>query len=238
MRLLNPLGRLPGGWRYEQFDATGHFLHKWSNDFSPFVMFLGKVMDFRVANHLDRATPDLVEQDVQEYLAREFGGDPRYFTGGEGQKKTSLLSRFQSRNLAGLAGTVRKLFTGEEILREWLGDGLKPVASIESQARADICLGANSGTPCPHNQPGSPLIEEAARWVQSMSEQKNDLKLTVNGEEKLESCRICLCDLKLKIHVPMATILSKTPQAMLDKFASEAPVNCWMRKQPTTPAQP
>jgi hypothetical protein len=234
MRLLNTNSRIPGGWRYEQFDANGKSLHKWSNNFDPWVMFLGIVRNFRVANHLPRPGMDEVESDVTEYIAREFGGDPKYFTLDPGQKKTSFTSRFQSRS-AKLAGTIKKLFTGEEVIREWIGDGLKPVSTFESQNRADVCLGTDNGVPCPHNQPGPALIEEAALWVKLISEKKNDMKLTVIGEEKLQSCNLCLCPLGTKVHVPTETILSKTPKSMIEKFASEAPQNCWMRK-PNNPA--
>lgn len=237
MRLLNPLGRLPGGWRYEQFDANSKLLHKWSGDFDPWEMFLAKVMNFRVANQLSRPNIDLVEQDVEEYLAREFGGDPRYFTSDPSQKKTSFRARFQSRSLAKLADISRKLLTGEEIIREWFGDGLKPVSQEVAQNRADICLGSNGGVPCPHNNPGWKPVEAIAEIIRSWSSKKNDMTLAVTGEDKLHSCDVCLCDLKTKVFVPMETISERTPQAMFDKFASEAPSNCWMRQQkPPTPA--
>lgn len=227
MRLLNTNGRIPGGWRYQQFDATGKLLHKWSSDFDPWVMFLAKVRNFRVANQLIRQNADFVEADVTEYLAREFGGDPKYFTSDKGQKKTSLTSRFQSRSLARLVGASRKLLSGAEIIKDWLGDGLKPVSQEVAQARADVCLGTN-GVPCPHNNPGWKPVETIAEIIRAWSAAKNDMTLTVVGEDKLHSCDICLCSIPTKIWTPMETIAERTPQAMFEKFASEAPQNCWM----------
>lgn len=230
MRLLNTNKRIPGGWRYEQFDAAGKLLKRWERDFDPWTMFLAKVQSFRTLNHLIRADIGFVEADVTEYLAREFGGDPKYFTSEPGQKKTSLTSRFQSRNfLARVADRSRQLISGASILSDWLGAGLKPVERALAQTRADICSGRINGVPCPHNNPGFQPVETIAQIIRGWSEQKNAMTLDVIGEDKLHTCGICWCHLPTKVFVPMETILDRTPQAMLDKFASEAPENCWMK---------
>lgn len=231
MRLLNTNNRLPGGWRYEQFDAAGKSLYRWKNDFDPWPMFLAKIQNFRKVNKLVRQDINFVEADVQEYLAREFGGDPKYFAVDPAQKKTSFSSRFQSRNLARLAARGRQLASGASILADWLGSGLKPVAPELAQNRADICTGRISGVPCPHNNPGFKPVETIAQILRAWSEKKNEMSLTVEGEKELHTCDICFCDLKLKSHVPMATILGQLPKAMIEKFASEAPKQCWMRNQ-------
>lgn len=234
MRLLNTNNRVPGGWRYTQLDAKGQSLHKWEKDFDPWMLFLGKVQAFRKANQLVRQDIGFVESDVTEYLACELGGDPRYFTSKPAEKKTSrtLLSHSPRPSLAHFAEVASELFSGSTILAHWFGNGLKPVANETAQARTSICLGANGGVPCPHNQPGLKLVGAAARRIQRMAEKKNEMKLTVAGEEQLQSCNVCLCDLKLKVFVPMQTILDQTPQAMLEKFAAESPPNCWMRQKP------
>lgn len=229
MRLLNTMNRLPGGWRYQQLDAGGRLLHKWDQDFDPFAMFLEKVLNFRKANNLPRADIDSVDADVQEYLAREFGGDPRYFDMGA-QKKTSVTPRYQRQHLAKLVDTSRAAYTGAQILKDWLGDGLKPVSREEAQNRADVCTGRLSGNPCAHNNSGHKFTETVAQLLRAWSEEKNKMTLSIDGEDNLKSCNVCLCHLPTKVWVPMETILGRTPKAMLDKFASVAPENCWMRK--------
>lgn len=231
MRLLNTNNRLPGGWRYKQLDASGKLLKEWKQDFDPWPMFLAKIQNFRTLNQLVRQDINFVEADVQEYLAREFGGDPKYFSVDPAQKKTSLTSRFQSRNLAKLAGRGSQLLAGARILSDWLGEGLKPVETALAQRRADVCSGRISGVPCPHNNPGFKPVETIAQIIRAWSEKKNEMTLTVQGEDKLHSCDVCYCHLPTKIFVPMETIVGQTPQAMFDKFASEAPEGCWMRNR-------
>lgn len=225
MRLLNTNRRLPGGWRYEQLDASGKSLHKFQS-WDPWMMFLGQVQGFRKANKLIRSDIDDVEKDVTEYLAREFGGDPQYFTMNPAQKKTSLSSRFQSRGAA-LVARGRQLFNGANVLADWLGDGLKPVSPEEAQNRANICKG------CPRNNPGFKPVETIAAIIRAWSEKKNELRLEVIGEDKLHTCDLCWCDLKTKVHVPMPTIVDRTPQAMFEKFETDSPKNCWMRQHKT-----
>jgi len=224
MRLLNTKGRLPGGWRYEQFDAAGKLLHKWKNDFDPFISFLNKVRSFRVANKLVRQDINFVEADVTEYLAREFGGDPKYFTREPAQKKTTFSSHFQSRS-AKLVARGRQLLVGINIGADWLGDGLKPVEQTTAQDRCDVCKS------CPRNNPGFKPVETIADIIRLWSEKKNEMTLSVNDEDKLHTCDICWCHLPTKVWVPMETIVGQTPKSMFDKFAADAPEKCWMRRK-------
>ena len=223
MRLLNTHNRLPGGWKYDQFDATGKLLKKFQS-FEPWMMFLQRIQSFRKLNHLVRQDINFVEADVTEFLARQFGGDPKYFTQDSAQKKTSSTNRYQSRSLAKLVDRGKQLLTGVEVLKDWLGDGLKPVAQSVAQGRADICRA------CPRNNPGFKPVETVAAIIRLWSEKKNEMTLSVTGEESLHTCAICWCDLKTKVHVPQETIFGQTPDAMFDKFETEAPQNCWMRR--------
>lgn len=234
MKLINTNGRLPGGWRYEQLDANGKVIKRWERDFDPWPLFLSKVQNFRKLNKLVRQDINFVETDVTEFLAREFGGDPKYFTGaGAAQKKTSPSSptHSPSQGLAKFVARSRQLVSGAAILVDWLGKGAKPIPQTAAQARADICTGRLNGNPCPNNNAGWKPVESIASIIRSWSSKKNELGLSVEGEEKLHSCDVCLCDLKLKVHVPMATIAEQTPDAMFEKFASVAPENCWMRNR-------
>lgn len=232
MRLRNTNHRLPGGWRYQQFDQNGRLLHTFPASFDPWAMFLGRVLSFRKLNHLPGADPDTVEKDVTEFLAREFGGDPRYFTGTTAQKKTTSTPRSPSPSgLAKLAARSKALVGGATTVIDWLGDGLKPVAATLAQNRADACTGRLDGQPCPNNNNGWKPFESAASVIRAWASRKNEMNLSVLGEDKLHSCDVCLCSLPTKVWVPMKTILERTPNAMIEKFKAEAPEKCWMRKQ-------
>jgi hypothetical protein len=125
------------------------------------------------------------------------------------------------------ARVAGQLKSGAEILIGWLGRGLRPVASGESQYRADICTGRTSGRPCPFNRDGFKFIASAARIIHRQVEYKNHLRLRVEGEENLKTCAICLCHLPLKVHVPLQEILNHTDPEKLAEFSAKQP-ECWM----------
>lgn len=111
-------------------------------------------------------------------------------------------------------------------LREqWLGEGGHPVPREQAQARADICL------QCPHNNPTLNVYELFASGVASQVrrtiEMRNDLKLTVEGDKDLHICDVCLCVLKLKVHVPIKFIANHIDKQII----SELPDFCWQKRE-------
>jgi hypothetical protein len=220
----------PGGWCYDQKDNSGKLVKSnWTHRHSPFTDFCQEVLRMRVANSYERATLPQVKDDVDEFNCRRLGYDPNFV-----KKKpvtftpTRLFSPQHLRERVQAAGSqIGALANGANILFRWLGDGGKPVDPTVSQDRADVCLHVASGNPCPHNQPGFSPIERIAEVIRQQTEEKNKLKLAVNGEEGLHTCALCWCALPLKVHVPIQHILSGTPGAMLEKFKREQP-KCWM----------
>lgn len=183
----------------------------------------------RIANQYDRATLPQVKEDVDEFNCQRLGFDPAYV-----KKKpvtftpTRLFSPAHLREtVQAAANRVGQLSNGANILFRWLGDGAKPVDPAVSQARADVCLHVAGGNPCPYNQPGAKPIERIAEIIRAQTEEKNNLKLSVDDEENLHTCSLCWCSLPLKVHVPIEHILSGTPGPMFDKFKREQP-KCWI----------
>lgn len=91
-----------------------------------------------------------------------------------------------------------------------------------AQGRANVCL-----RPCPKNKEMG-LYEGLAKWqagiLRRQLEAKNDLKLSVIGEEALHVCSACGCNLALKVHVPLPFILETTDLEELDP-------NCWILRE-------
>lgn len=229
MTLLSTKTVFPGGWRYKQFDKTGRLLKEFKS-MSPWSMFLQEITEFRKKNALPRATLDEVDADAQEYICALVGNDLRLCCCEEGSKK-NFLSRVRA-GVGRAVGVARRLADGAAILSEWVGDGLAPVSKTEAQDRADVCTGRGGAARCPHNRADATLADftgPIAAIVHRQMNHKAGLQLFVDGEPELTTCGVCLCDLKLKVWCPSATILSRTPNAMWRKFAAESPPNCWMR---------
>lgn len=127
---------------------------------------------------------------------------------------------------------------GAKTLLDWGEAGFVPVEQSVAQARSDVCAKSFDGNPCPHNQ--KKLIDftsPAAAAIKSHIESKNQMKLSVDGEQNLNVCMICRCWLPLKVWTPMETLLACTPEKVLNDFKEKYPP-CWMITETKTPATP
>lgn len=115
---------------------------------------------------------------------------------------------------------VKSIDRGVEVITDWLGDGGAVVDQAVAQRRADICMS------CPMNRDGSKMVEAVAAAIKRHVEVKNELGVTVKGEENLKECAICLCCLKLKVHVPIEVVRRHMFDGEDEKFLS-ANAACW-----------
>ena len=231
MPLKNTNTLPPGGWIYEQPDNNGKIVKKFKS-MSPFKEACNEILKCRQANHFNRATLQQVMEDVDEFTCKRLGFDQNFV-----KKKavtfvpTKLFSPLHLRGLASRAGNlIGGAANAAVILTRWLGSGGKPVDGDTAQRRANVCLTVAQGTCCPFNEPGFKPVERIADIIRAQTEEKEKLGIKVEGEEKLHTCSLCWCDLKLKIQVPLDHILSGTPNAMLEKFKREQP-KCWMLQE-------
>jgi hypothetical protein len=152
-------------------------------------------------------------EDIETATCARLHDDPAYCSI---KKKTGVRAALTRKFDA-----ARHVGAGARILTEWLGDHAVPVPISQAQARADVCM------TCPENREGHAFLKLTADTVRAIAEQiqaKDSLKLRVEGEEELYSCRICLCPISLKVHVPLTTILNHTDTETLNAF----PAACWI----------
>jgi hypothetical protein len=104
-------------------------------------------------------------------------------------------------------------------MKEWLGDGGKPVATKVSQARADMCLD------CKFNVKNvmTEIFGDAYRRHLAA---KRWMKLEVVGETLLHTCKLCSCPLPLKIHVPFKHIRRYQREEIRQAIKKGKP-ECW-----------
>lgn len=232
----------PGGWVYIQKDASGKDLKKFKS-MSPFSDSVRDILAVRVSNSLPRATFQEVADDLEQAQCERLGFDPNWCVSKKKTFSFNPVKLFRAsaqhlrESVEGAAQRLGQLNDGKSILLRWLGDGLQPVAPTISQARADVCTGRVSGVSCAFNGPGLKPVEAAAEFLRLCAEEKNNLKLAVEGEKSLHTCSLCWCHLPTKVHVPMRHILADTPQPLLDKIQKSKP-DCWMiteQNNPTTP---
>lgn len=110
------------------------------------------------------------------------------------------------------------------LLKDWLGEGLDAVEPDVSEKRASICVD------CPFNSPGnwwdkvkSLMADEIRRQMRL----KNLLEITTPLDDQLGTCRICSCNLPLKVHVPVKHLKAHT----LEEHRQAFPRFCWVKKE-------
>lgn len=111
---------------------------------------------------------------------------------------------------------------GSEILVEWISSGAEAVAVSVSNARALRC------SVCPANEQVSdwtsiftvPVSEAIRRELN----RRKDMALSTAFDDKLGVCSACNCPLKLKVHVPLKSIVEKMPKESVDALDK----NCWI----------
>jgi hypothetical protein len=115
---------------------------------------------------------------------------------------------------------IAQAISAYEISKEWLGAGGKPVPIEHAQARVNTCLA------CPLNDLSRWIWSATARKVISLQSQlREHMKIKLEGEDKLGTCSVCGCVLRLKVLVPIEHIAAHTLPEQLSKFPA---TNCWI----------
>ena len=107
-------------------------------------------------------------------------------------------------------------------MKEWLGEGGKPVTPKVSQARADMCLD------CRFNKT-SVMMEQLGSTMKRHLAAKKRMKLDVVGEGLLHTCKLCRCSLVLKIHVPFKHIRQFQRESVRQEIQA-GKKDCWQLK--------
>jgi len=121
---------------------------------------------------------------------------------------------------------IKRAAQGTAVVIDWLGAGGEPVAQELAEKRASICVA------CPKNQDGAwyttapaELIRKAVSSWQTMKGKSFAFE-TAQGD-KLKSCSVCACLMRLKVFVGLDHILAKTPKEIL----TELPDPCWIKRK-------
>lgn len=170
-------------------------------------------------------TTDLgaIEDELDQVNALRVSAIPNadiYLMEGSSPPPKSLAPPSQKR-LAAVAGAVRKIASGADLLLEWEESEEPPVAPDLSARRAQICAS------CPVNGK-SPLTEwftvPAAELIRKRISRLNELNLSTPLDDKINVCIACLCPLKLKVHTPLHLALKH----LLPESRSALDPGCWM----------
>ncbi len=129
----------------------------------------------------------------------------------------SSSNRLPSR-VAAVAVDIKRAAQGTAVVLDWLTSGGAPVEQSLADKRASICVS------CPKNVEGSWYTVAPAELIRSTLSARSDLKLATPSDDKLKSCDVCKCLMRLKVWTPLEFIVSKTKPEIMREF----PSNCWI----------
>lgn len=219
----------PGGFRFLQ-PQTGWRAPEWQS-FSTVVSALISHRNgnpFLITQHGLSTDPEAVANEVDGFNAQICKANNwTEFYEDDDSPKPFPHRPYTPPNAVGVVDHARKAAVGIAVVREWLGDGLKPVDKSLAESRASICIN------CPHNtDPGwlQKLTGEAAKSVLGLIEAKNKMELITTHDAKLNTCDRCDCYLRLKVWTP-ADIVQKNTSADVRKIL---PPFCWILTEAKT----
>lgn len=216
----------PGGWQWLETQTN------WQPPaYASFDSVVTALVEHRRANsfiakqHNLPTDYDSVANQVDEFNAERMKSNPNWnhFLGDASPPGFFSPQRLQ-RSAAAAVANLKKTAAGIGLIREWLGDGLRPVEQALANKRAEVCV------KCPLNQEGGfweKLDAAGAEEVKKMVAIKNDMKLETPLDSQLKSCTACLCWNSLKVWTPIAHINNHTSTKVLNELHSD----CWVRKE-------
>ena len=214
-RLVNRQLQIPGGYKFYQ-PETGWNPSAWSS----FDSIVQQVISHRKGNPALAATraTDVpsVESEVDAFnaLICEKMGWGQYIAGGEAAPPKSPPP-------PSLFNRVKRVAAGADTVVTWIQSGAEAVSDTLSNHRAEICAG------CPQNLKAALsdiFTVGASEAIRAALNKRKEMNLSTLHDENLGVCDACSCPLKLKVHMPIASIITKIPaeaRARLDP-------RCWI----------
>lgn len=120
-----------------------------------------------------------------------------------------------------VASDLKRAAQGTKVVADWFQSGGMPVAPELASKRAAVCAG------CKLNVPGAWYTEAPGQIIKFILEARKDLNLQTPDDEKLRSCDVCKCLMRVKVHTPLEHIVNNTKPEILKEF----PEWCWIAKR-------
>lgn len=212
-----------GGWAFLQ-PQTG-----WKNPMAMvgFDASVKAIIKHRLANKAITAKHKLatdytvVADELEKYTRLRLGiplpAPPSFFR----QSSSHLSGR-----VVAAAAHIKTAAQGTAVVLDWIQSGGDPVAQELADKRAETCVA------CPKNVPGAWFTEAPAELLREAIKGWQSLKGSIfpfetKQGDKLKSCDVCKCLMRLKVFCPLDHILSRTKPEIMAAF----PQNCWIYKR-------
>lgn len=115
---------------------------------------------------------------------------------------------------------AKRLTRGVLVLTQWVANGVVVEKSL-ANSRALTC------STCDQNKDGLTLPPSVEHAVKEQLDLKNALSIETNYDDKINTCAVCLCCLRLKVWTPRDLLVKYETPASLEEF----PSHCWIRTE-------
>lgn len=214
----------PGGYTFHQ-PETGWDAPGWMS----FDATVNAIIKHRLANprHNLAIAFNVVEWELEKFTEERLKSIPgglAYLVQNTQIAQALSFPVPHSPRPAAVVGAVKKLKAGIGLLIDWLGADVEPVKQELANARAGICKDCKSNS---SKHISTYFTEPASARIQEQLEIKHDMVLSTEHDDKLGTCEICLCPMKLKIWTPTGFIKEHTP----DEVVQNLPDHCWVKQE-------
>lgn len=164
--------------------------------------------------------PEAVASELEKYTRKRLGlpeeATPPPFL--EGHRSSGSAG---ARPVANAMAGLKRAAKNTAVPIEWFKQGGMPVSPELANKRASVCI------VCPRHEKGEWFTIAAGELIKKTIELRSDLKLETTYDAQLQSCGVCGCLLRAKVHTPLDVILKKSRPDELAEF----PSTCWIPKR-------
>lgn len=214
----------PGGWQFRQPQTGWSAPNPISNTFDQQKI---NIIKHRSANpaicvrHKLSTDPATVGDELENFNRLRLGLPAKQVAPSFFHSSPSLSGR-----AAAVAVGIKRAAQGTAVALDWIQSGGDPVDQALAEKRAQTCVD------CPKNVEGAwfttgpaELLRSAVKGWQALK--GKDFPFETAQGDKLKSCDVCKCLMRLKVFCPLDHILNKTKPEIM----AELPPNCWIKKR-------
>lgn len=132
-----------------------------------------------------------------------------------------------------LLNKLRQDVEGVKVLADWLGGDGIAVEREHAIARAQACIHGNNGKVCPQNyiprwwNLHDMAKDTVATSIRNQIELKDSIGMMLPDESEIGTCRVCGCNLPLKVWTPIEYLKEHLQPEQLQKY----PAWCWQKQE-------
>lgn len=224
-QLKSRQSQIPGGFRFTIPELNWH-----APPFSSFNTIVDAVVQvvtsnqwLAAKNHWPTDRPG-IESWVDSYNAAicRANGWYNYLADDTGAAPPKLPAPGLLSKLQAVAGAVRKVESGAEVLLDWEMSGQPPVPQVVADSRAKICKG------CKFNGAGDMtdwFTVPASELIRKRIVRLHGFALLTEHDMEIGTCTLCWCPLKLKVWAPNDIV----KKHLLPEVKEQLPSYCWMK---------